>query len=84
MTPRFLRDEAARFRGMAETTDREATKLRLLAMATDYDARAGVADDVSIPEPSDEIAVSAEPAHDDTPQVSLGRKVAKGLRGRLG
>jgi hypothetical protein len=44
MTSRFLRDEAARFRGMADTADREATRLRFLAMAADYDARANVAD----------------------------------------
>ena len=41
MTPQFLRHEAARFRGMAEDADREATKTRLLAMAADYEARAG-------------------------------------------
>ena len=40
MTPEFLREEAARFRGMAETVDREASKLRLLAMAADYEAKA--------------------------------------------
>ena len=42
MTPQFLRHEAARFRGMAEDADREATKVRLLAMAADYEARAGI------------------------------------------
>lgn len=36
MTPKFLREEAARFRGMAETVDRDASRLRLLAMAADY------------------------------------------------
>jgi hypothetical protein len=46
MDVRFLRDEAARFRGMADTADREATRLRFLAMAADYDARANVADEV--------------------------------------
>jgi hypothetical protein len=46
MTSRFLRDEAARFRGMADTADREATRLRFLAMAVDYDARANVADEM--------------------------------------
>ena len=40
MDPKFLRDEAARFRGMAETQDREASKLRLLKMADDYEAKA--------------------------------------------
>jgi hypothetical protein len=54
MNARFLRDEAARFRGMADDTDREATKIRLLAMATDYDARAGVANELIVPN-SDEV-----------------------------
>ena len=44
MTPKFLRDEAARFRQMAETTEREASKLRLLGMATDFEARAQAID----------------------------------------
>jgi hypothetical protein len=44
MDVRFLRHEAERFRGMADTADREATRLRFLAMAADYDARAKVAD----------------------------------------
>lgn len=44
MTPKFLREEAARFRGMAESVDREASKLRFLAMATDFEARANIAD----------------------------------------
>lgn len=35
MDARFFRDEAARFRGMAADTDREASKVRLLAMAAD-------------------------------------------------
>ena len=59
MTPRFLREEAARFRGMAETMDREASKLRLMTMADDYEAKAHAADgtidevpaDVKPPEP---------------------------------
>ena len=37
MTPQFLREEAIRFRGMAVTVDREASKLRLLTMANDYE-----------------------------------------------
>ena len=49
MTPQFLRSEAARFRGMAGSSDRKATKVRLLAMATVYDARAGVADELTEP-----------------------------------
>jgi hypothetical protein len=47
MDVRFLRHEAARFRGMADTADREATRLRFLAMAAEYDARANAADQVT-------------------------------------
>ncbi|MEJ0020553.1 MAG: hypothetical protein WDN25_29195 [Acetobacteraceae bacterium] len=44
MDPKFLREEAARFRGMAETQDREASKLRLLKMAADYESKAEAGD----------------------------------------
>jgi hypothetical protein len=47
MTPKFLREEAARFRDMADTVDREASKQRLLSMAADYDARARAADELT-------------------------------------
>lgn len=47
MDPKFLRDEAARFRGMAETQDREASKLRFLAMAADYESQAEAADELT-------------------------------------
>jgi hypothetical protein len=58
MTPQFLRSEAARFREMAESvTDREASRLRLLNMALDYEARAAAADAASPPAP----AVTTEP-----------------------
>lgn len=53
MTPQFLRYEAARFRGMAGVAERESSKLRLLAMATDYDARAKIADDMTKPMPEE-------------------------------
>jgi hypothetical protein len=49
MTPKFLRQEAARFRDMADTADREASKLRLLSMAADYDARAKAAAELTKP-----------------------------------
>ena len=49
MTPQFLREEAMRFRGMAVTVDREASKLRLLTMANDYESRAKVADELTEP-----------------------------------
>jgi hypothetical protein len=49
MTPKFLREEAARFRGMAETVDREASKQRFLMMAADFEARAQAADEPAAP-----------------------------------
>jgi hypothetical protein len=49
MSPEFLREEAARFRGMAGTADREASKLRLLTMAADFEARAKIADNLMEP-----------------------------------
>jgi hypothetical protein len=82
MTPQFLRHEAARFRGMADDTDREATKLRLLAMAADYEARAGVANELTDPDPdpgeaTDEVV---EPTQDQVPKITLGKKIATGLK----
>ena len=50
MTPKFLREEASRFRGMAETAEREASKQRLLTMAIDYEAKANAADQVTDPD----------------------------------
>jgi hypothetical protein len=57
MTPRFLREEAARFRDMADTSSREASKLRFLAMATDFEARAKAADESTKQNPTDPIKV---------------------------
>ena len=44
MTPKFLREEAARFRGMAGTADLEAS-----AMAIDFESRATAADELITP-----------------------------------
>jgi hypothetical protein len=88
MTPQFLRHEAARFRGMAEEADREATRARLLAMAADYEARAGVENGVT--EPNSDVASSevSEPQSDKTTselaepnlgavlKINPGRKIA--------
>ena len=57
MTPKFLSEEAARFRGMAETADREASKARFPTMATDYEARAKAADELMEPNVGDGINV---------------------------
>lgn len=59
MTPKFLREEAARFRGMADTADREASKARFLTMATDYEARAKAADELMEPNLGDGINVKS-------------------------
>jgi hypothetical protein len=67
MTPKFLREEAARFRGMAGTADLEASKVRLLAMAIDFDARATAAEEL------------IEPKVDDGIKAKAGKKMAKEL-----
>jgi hypothetical protein len=67
VTPKFLREEAARFRSMAGTADLEASKLRLLAMAIDFESRATAADDLNEPKPTEGIKVKA------------GKKIAKEL-----
>jgi hypothetical protein len=74
MSPKFLREEASRFRGMAAETDREASKLRLLAMAADYESRATAADGLAIPLPLHEPAPAQAEPEDDEP---IEPKVAK-------
>ena len=59
MTPRFLREEAARFRGMADEHTREASKLRLLAMAADYESRATASDGLFAAPPVEETTPEA-------------------------
>ena len=81
MNARFLRDEAARFRGMAEDAEREATRLRFLAMAADYEARAGAATELTDPDPDPgEANEVGEPAQDHVSKITLDRKVATGLK----
>jgi hypothetical protein len=69
MDVRFLRHEAERFRGMADTADREATRLRFLAMAADYDARANVADEVTKQTSSETGTEPPEPKLEETTKV---------------
>jgi hypothetical protein len=87
MNARFLRDEAARFRGMAETTDRLATKERFLAMAADYEARAEIAKGVELKtnetvEPSlgEPTTGLADPSLGETLKVEPVRQIAKSLK----
>ena len=82
MNARFLRDEAARFRGMADDTDRQETKVRLLTMAADYEARAGVDNELTDPDPdpgqvTDDVI---EPTQEQVPKITLSRKVATGAK----
>jgi len=89
MNARFLRDEAARFRGMADDASRDATRLRLLAMADEYEAKAKVADELTEPvsgaaddDPADatldrEVEVPDEPAQGDTLKLRPGRRIVK-------
>jgi hypothetical protein len=79
MTPQFLRDEAARFRGMADDTDREATKERFLAIAADYDVRARLANESEEPNSGDANSESAEPTQDGL-KIILGREIASGSK----
>lgn len=89
MNYRFLRDEAARFRSMAEESDRETTKLRLLAMAADYEARAKVAEqskaaekaaEPELAKPDEAIAVPAEENPEKPGKLKLGSKSTRGLK----
>jgi hypothetical protein len=80
MTPQFLRHEAARFRGMAEESDREATKLRLLAMAADYEARAGVANELTEPNSGKTTNEPNESTQDEVSKIVLGSKIAAELK----
>lgn len=78
MNARFLRDEAARFRDMAATTDREASKARFLAMAEDFEARAmRVHESAAPPHQDDEIAEPVEPSLDDAQATKPGRRMAR-------
>jgi hypothetical protein len=80
MNARFLRDEAARFRGMAADTDREASKVRLLVMAADYEARAEVARELVGPPLDAEIKVLVEPSLGEPMKGEPVRKITLGLK----
>lgn len=88
MNHRFLRDEAARFRAMADDTDHEATKLRRLATAADYEERAKAADDGAGPDAAEldvaemdgEVAVQTEPSVGKATRVKLDMKNGRALK----
>ena len=73
MTPRFLREEAARFRAMAEDSIREASKARLLAMADDYEARAASAAVETVTEPDNEEPAPIKPKAEGPATLRLRR-----------
>ncbi len=84
MDARFLRDEAARFREMAATTDREASKERFLMMAESFEARAATAHDSAQPaQQADEIAEPVEASPEDVQPVKPARRVARASRETL-
>ncbi len=95
MTPQFLREEASRFRGMAETVEREASRLRLLKMADDYEQRAKAADELAPPAQSDSATTAptlseptmAEPTEaaptEATPTLATSTLIAPALAGRV-
>ena len=83
MTPQFLRSEAARFRDMAESSDREASRQRLLAMAVDYEAQAEQGEKLQPPEQIQ--AAEPEPIAEVRSNLSPALQVAhrgSGCRGR--
>jgi hypothetical protein len=89
MNHRFLSDEAARFRGMAADAEREATKVRLLAMAADYESRARIAGDatesnqaetikmVTEPDQAEATEVVAQPDQGEAIKPQVGRKITR-------
>ncbi len=64
MTPKFLREQATHFRGIADLTDLKTSKLRLLTLAEDYEA----------------LAKAAENSTAGEITVRTGKKIAKELK----
>jgi hypothetical protein len=84
MHHRFLSEEAARFRGMAADAEREATKVRLLAMASDYESRARIAGDptetaeiVTEPNQAEATEVLVQPGGGEAIEPRIRRKIAR-------
>jgi hypothetical protein len=65
---------------MVDDTDREATKLRLLAMAADYEARAGIANEVVEPNVAQADGDVDDPTQDEAPKIALNKKIATGSK----
>jgi len=80
MTPRFLREEAARFRDMASMQEREASRLRLLRMADDYEAKARASDGGAEPvvvAAAEPVEAEAAPVPAEGGKMRLGRRPLK-------
>jgi hypothetical protein len=65
---------------MAEVADREATRVRLLAMAAGYEARADIDNELTDPDPVEATSQANEPTQDDAPTINTGRKITAGLK----
>jgi hypothetical protein len=65
---------------MAEDAERAATKLRLIAMAVDYEARATEADGLTLPQPEEPAEAASEPNVDEPIMPKPGRKMPTGLK----
>jgi hypothetical protein len=65
---------------MAEDAYREATKVRLLAMAADYEVRAGIAIELTDADPGEANSELVEATTDEAPKTNPGRKIATGLK----
>ena len=74
MNARFLREEAARIRDMAASTDREASQVRLLTMAAECEARAETAQGAVEPPSADAPAAPAEPGRSDVLKLKPSRR----------
>jgi hypothetical protein len=64
MTPKFLREQATHFRGMADMTDLTTSNPKLLTLAEDYEA----------------LAKAAENSTASEIMVRAGEKIAKELK----
>lgn len=69
---------------MAEETDREQTRIRLLAMADDFDARARAAGDSAEAQPADPIEPPVEAAEPDEEAVKTRSRSKASASGEAG
>jgi hypothetical protein len=69
---------------MAETTEREASKLRLLKMAEDYESRIGSAPEATAPAPAEATDATEEPTVETAPENPVGRRLQLRKTSRAG